>query len=98
MLSSTDPRIAPVNTRSGSAPDVQLRLSRAGIMSLRHSARLNGHKPHAYLRDLLERLPTQPASRIAELLPHRLHSIHSESLAGPMESLQALPGADSRLS
>lgn len=43
----------------------------AAIMSLMHSARLNGHEPHAYLKDVLERLPTQPASRIAELLPHR---------------------------
>jgi len=42
----------------------------AAIMSLVHSARLNGHEPYAYLRDVLERLPTQPASRIAELLPH----------------------------
>ena len=43
----------------------------AAIMSLVHSARLNGHDPYAYLRDVLTRLPTQPASRIAELLPHR---------------------------
>ena len=43
----------------------------AAIMSPVHSARLNGHEPHAYLKDVLERLPTQPASRIAELLPHR---------------------------
>jgi uncharacterized protein YbjT (DUF2867 family) len=43
----------------------------AAIMSLVHSARLNGRDPYAYLRDVLERLPTQPASRIAELLPHR---------------------------
>jgi transposase len=43
----------------------------AAIMSLVHSVRLNGHEPHAYLRDVLERLPTQPASRIGELLPHR---------------------------
>jgi transposase len=42
----------------------------AAIMSLVHSARLNGHEPYAYLRDVLERLPTQPASHIAELLPH----------------------------
>lgn len=42
----------------------------AAVMSLVHSAKLNGHEPHAYLRDVLERLPTQPASRIAELLPH----------------------------
>jgi transposase len=43
----------------------------AAIMSLIHSARLNGHDPYAYLRDVMERLPTQPASRIDELLPHR---------------------------
>ena len=42
----------------------------AAIMSLVHSARLNGHDPYAYLRDVLARLPTQPASRIDELLPH----------------------------
>lgn len=46
----------------------------AAVMSLVHSARLNGHDPFAYLRDVLERLPTQPASRIAELLPHRWQS------------------------
>jgi transposase len=43
----------------------------AAIMSLVHSARLNGHEPHAYLNDILQRLPAQPASRIHELLPHR---------------------------
>jgi transposase len=43
----------------------------AAIMSLVHSARLNGHDPYSYLRDVLARLPTQPASRIDELLPHR---------------------------
>ena len=43
----------------------------AAIMSLVHSARLNGHDPYAYLRDVLERLPTHPASRVEELLPHR---------------------------
>lgn len=43
----------------------------AAIMSLVHSARLNGHDPHVYLKDVMERLPTQPASRIGELLPHR---------------------------
>lgn len=43
----------------------------AVIMSLVHSAKLNGHEPHAYLKDVLERLPTQPASRIDELLPYR---------------------------
>jgi transposase len=43
----------------------------AAVMSLIQSARLNGHDPYAYLRDVLERLPTQPNSRIEELLPHR---------------------------
>jgi transposase len=43
----------------------------AAIMSLLHSARINGHEPYAYVRDVLERLPTHPASRIDELLPHR---------------------------
>ena len=43
----------------------------AAAMSLNHSAKLNGLDPYAYSRRVLERLPTQPASRIAELLPHR---------------------------
>ncbi|WP_157256386.1 transposase domain-containing protein, partial [Pelomonas sp. Root1217] len=43
----------------------------AAVMSLIHSAKLNRLDPYVYLRDVLERLPTQPASRIAELLPHR---------------------------
>lgn len=42
----------------------------AAVMSLIHSAKLNELDPYVYLRDVLERLPTQPASRIAELLPH----------------------------
>jgi transposase len=42
----------------------------AAVMSLIHSAKLNGLDPYAYMRDILERLPTQPASRITELLPH----------------------------
>jgi hypothetical protein len=43
----------------------------AAVMSLVHSARINGLDPYAYLRDVLERLPTLPASRVDELLPHR---------------------------
>jgi transposase len=42
----------------------------ANIMSLLHTARINGHEPHAYLKDILERLPTHPAIRIEELLPY----------------------------
>jgi len=42
----------------------------AAIMSLIQSAKLNGHDPYAYLKDVLTRLPTQPNRRIKELLPH----------------------------
>jgi transposase len=43
----------------------------AAVMSLIQSARLNGHDPYAYLKDVLTRLPTHKASRVGELLPHR---------------------------
>ena len=39
-------------------------------MSLAVSAKLNGHHPWAYLKEVPARLPTQPNSRIEELLPH----------------------------
>ena len=45
----------------------------AAIMSLIGSAKMNGLDPYEYLRDVLKRLPTHPASRTAELLPHRWH-------------------------
>lgn len=43
----------------------------AAIMSLIQSAKLNGHDPYAYMRDVLTRLPTQFNRDIGELLPHR---------------------------
>ena len=43
----------------------------AVVMSLLQSAKLHGHDPWAYLKDVLTRLPTQLNSRIEELLPHR---------------------------
>ena len=43
----------------------------AAIMSLIQSAKLNGLDPYAYLRDVLERLPTQRIRDVDELLPHR---------------------------
>jgi hypothetical protein len=46
----------------------------AAIMSLIQSARMNGHDPYAYLKDVLTRLPTQRASEIDQLLPHRWSS------------------------
>jgi len=43
----------------------------AVVMSLVQSAKMNGHDPWQYLRDVLARLPTHLNSRIEELLPHR---------------------------
>ena len=43
----------------------------AAVMSLIQSAKLNGHDPYIYLKDVFTRLPTQLANRTDELLPHR---------------------------
>jgi transposase len=43
----------------------------AVVMSLVQSAKLNGHDPWAYLKDVLERVPSHPVSRFEDLLPHR---------------------------
>jgi transposase/uncharacterized membrane protein len=42
----------------------------ANIMSLIQSAKINGLEPFAYLKDVIERLPTHKASQINQLLPH----------------------------
>lgn len=41
------------------------------VMSLVQSARMNGHDPWLYLRDVLQRLPTLLNTRLDKLLPHR---------------------------
>ncbi|MET3632472.1 hypothetical protein ABIC51_007333 [Burkholderia sp. 572] len=38
-------------------------------MSLVQSAKMNGHDPYVYLKDVLARLPVHPAARLDELLP-----------------------------
>jgi transposase len=45
-----------------------LRAGQRGVeaMSLIQSARINGHDPYAYLKDVLTRLPTQKNSAISE--------------------------------
>ena len=53
----------------------------AMVMSLVQSAKLHGHDPWAYLRDVLQRLPTQLNSRIEELLPHRWQALASNEQA-----------------
>jgi transposase len=42
----------------------------AATMSLVQSAKLNGLNPLEYLKDVMDRLPTHPYSRINDLLPH----------------------------
>jgi len=49
----------------------------AAVMSLIQSAKMNGHDPYAYIKDVLTRLPTQKASQIEELLPHRWQAINN---------------------
>jgi hypothetical protein len=48
----------------------------AAVMSLIQSAKMNGHDPYAYIKDVLTRLPTQKDSQIEELLPHRWQAPH----------------------
>ena len=43
----------------------------AVIYTLIENCRMHGVNPEEYLKDVLERLPTHPASRIDDLLPHR---------------------------
>lgn len=43
----------------------------ATVMGLAQSARMHGHDPWAYFKDVLNRLPMHPNRRIDELLPHR---------------------------
>ncbi|MEI8422778.1 transposase domain-containing protein, partial [Escherichia coli] len=41
------------------------------LLTLLHTARLNGLEPVAWLRDVLEKLPSWPAPLLDELLPYR---------------------------
>lgn len=43
----------------------------AAVGPLIHSARISGHDPYAYLKDIIEQLPTHRASQVDDLLPHR---------------------------
>jgi len=54
--------------------------SAVAIMSLIQSAKLNGHDPYEYLKDVLERLPTQLNSQIAELLPHNWQPLFEDAV------------------
>ena len=47
----------------------------ATVMSLVQSARMYGHDPWVYLKDVLSRLPTSRVRNVDELLPHRWTSL-----------------------
>jgi transposase len=46
----------------------------AKVMTLIQSAKINSLDPQAYLREVLERLPTARQSDLAALLPHNWES------------------------
>ena len=48
-----------------------LRSGQRAVMTLIQSAKLNGHDPYTYLKDVLTRLPTQTSSAVDELFPHK---------------------------
>jgi len=60
----------------------------AVVMSLIESAKLNGHDPWAYLKDVFERLPTLKQRDLALLLPH--HWRPATDAAAPSATLNAL--------
>ena len=49
----------------------------AGLYSLVATCEANGVNPIAYLADVLLRVQTHPASRIDEILPHKLDTARS---------------------
>ena len=59
----------------------------AVLMSLIESAKLNGHDPWAYLKDVFERLPTLKNRDLAQLLPHNW--LPATSIAEPTAAAPA---------
>jgi transposase len=57
----------------------------AVVLSLIESAKLNGHDPWAYLKDVFERLPTLKHRDLAQLLPHNWRPA-SNAAAAPTDS------------
>jgi transposase len=54
----------------------------AAMYSLLGSAKLNGHNPEAFLREVLARIADHPITRINELLPWHLQATHTNPLTG----------------
>jgi len=60
----------------------------AVLLSLIESAKLNGHDPWAYLKDVFDRLPTLKQRDLAQLLPH-LWQAPTSSAVAPIVKLVA---------
>ena len=71
-LSAGEKTSAPGGALHGSITYALKRM--AELLTLLHTARLNGLEPVAWLRDVLEKLPSWPASRLDELLPYHRQS------------------------
>jgi len=61
----------------------------ANIMSLIETAKLHGHDPWAYLKDVFERLPTLKNSELESILPH--HWRVPNGTAPPLPAAPAIP-------
>ena len=64
-------------------------------MSLIQSAQLNGHDPYRYLMDVLERLPTQRASRLEALLPYHWRPDQNRRRSGDSKDAAEATRSDS---
>jgi transposase len=54
----------------------------AAIYSLLGSAKLNGHNPEAFMREVIACIADHPITRINELLPWNLKATHTSALTG----------------
>ena len=65
---------------------------RAGnVLSLIESAKLNGHDPWAYLKDVFERLPTLKHRDLAQLLPHNWRPATDVCITTPIAAPTTAP-------
>ncbi len=54
------------------------------VLSLIESAKLCGHDPWIYLKDVFERLPTLKQRELAQLLPHNWRPAGDAAISAPV--------------